>query len=426
MDSDSTITLIFLVVAGVAFFGSHAAEAALPLLRRSHMRERVPEHSLQQTAMRHLRLHRTVYEDLIYILRLAAIAAVFPLALALSWVQGGVTWGWTLLAMSALWVGLIVLRGLAVRVVAGLSDDGLLWMAVPLHVLLRPALPLARLTGWMVHIGRAVREPANGNGSAPAEQDREPEASLEEIASEPLEPEERRMIHGILHLEDTAVREIMVPRVDVVAIEASVSLDQAIDRMLKAGHSRAPVYQDTLDSVVGILYTRDLLEVVSRNGAELPTLSELVRGPFFVPESKHADELLREFQERHTHMAIVVDEYGGVAGIITIEDLIEEIVGEIEDEFDANEPTIERDEEGNALVDARMEVDAFNETFHAAISGEGFETLGGFLYDRLGKIPSPGDVVTTDGLRVEVVTTTGKRIRRVRVIPHAETSQGSP
>ena len=172
----------------------------------------------------------------------------------------------------------------------------------------------------------------------------------EDLSSEALEPEERRMIYAILHLEDTAVREIMVPRVDVVALEVDTSLDQVIDRVLDSGHSRVPVYRESLDNVVGILYSRDLLEATARHIGAQAALRDLVRPAFFIPEAKRVDELLREFQERHLQIAIVVDEFGGVAGIITIEDLVEEIVGEIEDEFDTTEPTIERDERGQALV----------------------------------------------------------------------------
>ncbi|MCH8974254.1 MAG: CBS domain-containing protein, partial [Chloroflexi bacterium] len=142
-----------------------------------------------------------------------------------------------------------------------------------------------------------------------------------------------------------------------------------------------------------------------------------MRPAFFVPESKRVDEMLTEFQERRVHMAIIVDEYGGVAGIVTIEDLLEEIVGEIQDEFDVDEPVIERGPSGEAVVDARMPVDEFNAEFSADISPEGFDTLGGLLYARLGKIPEPGDVVNENGLRLQVITTTGRRIRRIRVVP---------
>ncbi|MEX2376201.1 MAG: transporter associated domain-containing protein, partial [Dehalococcoidia bacterium] len=136
---------------------------------------------------------------------------------------------------------------------------------------------------------------------------------------------------------------------------------------------------------------------------------------FFVPESKRVDEMLTEFQERRVHLAVVVDEYGGIAGIVTIEDLLEEIVGEIQDEFDVDEPSIERWENGEAIVDARMPVDKFNEEFVTSISAEGFDTLGGFLFSKLGRLPTAGDVVSEHGLRMQVVSTAGRRIRKVSV-----------
>jgi putative hemolysin len=425
LDSGSTITVVSLGLAVLGFFALHAAETALPLLRRSHLREMLTGRGAKDAAVRNLRASRSAYEDLIHILRLTSIAVTFSLAFAVLWVQRGVDWPIGVLGLVALWAALVLLRPLGVKLVEGLSDAALLRAGVLLQLMLWPGLPLARFSYRTMQTGRRAAEAASGNGVSLAEQGKEVEASVEEeIAEEPLEPDERRMIHAILHLEDTAVREIMVPRVDVVAIDVALPLEQAIDLILDSGHSRVPVYEDTLDNVLGVLYSRDLLKVTSRNGERGLTLRDLVRGPFFIPESKRVDELLGEFQERHIHMAIVVDEHGGVAGIITIEDLIEEIVGEIEDEFDTSEPTIERDELGQALVDARIEVDAFNAAFNATITGEGYETLGGFLYSQLGKIPSSGDMVIANGLQLEVLTTVGRRIKKVRVFQVRETEGG--
>ena len=418
MDSDSTITGIFIVIAVLVYLALHAAETALPLLRRGSIRDMASGHSLREAAVRNLRASRYQYEDVVRTLRLTSIAAIFSLSTALFWVQLAWPWPTTLFAMVGLSVSLLLLRPLIVKEVAGLSDALLTKLGAPIQILLWPALPLSWLSYRALRTSRRAAEATSGNGSTLAEsRTEEEEEAAEDLSNEELEPEERRMIYAILHLEDTAVREIMIPRVDVVALELDTPLDQVIDRVLDSGHSRVPVYQESLDNVVGILYSRDLLEATARHAGAQAALRDLVRSAFFIPEAKRVDELLREFQERHVQMAIVVDEYGGVAGIITIEDLVEEIVGEIEDEFHTTEPTIETDEHGQALVDARIEVDAFNEAFHAAIGGEGFETLGGFLYSRLGKIPSPGDLVTANGLQMEVVTTVGRRIKKVRVLP---------
>ena len=427
MDSDSTITVVFIVIAVLAYLALHAAETALPLLRRGSVRDMTTGHSLREAAVRNLRASRYQYEDVVRTLRLTSIAAIFSLSLALFWVQLEWLWPATLISMVGLSVFLLLLRPLIVKQVAGLSDALLIKLGVPIQILLWPALPLSWLSYRALRAGRRAAEAASGNGSTLAESRTEEEEEVaEDLSSEELEPEERRMIYAILHLEDTAVREIMVPRVDVVALEVDTSLDQVIDRVLDSGHSRVPVYQESLDNVVGILYSRDLLEATARHIGAQAALRDLVRPAFFIPEAKRVDELLREFQERHLQIAVVVDEFGGVAGIITIEDLVEEIVGEIEDEFDTTEPTIERDERGQALVDARIEVDAFNEAFHATIGGEGFETLGGFLYSHLGKIPSPGDLVTANGLQMEVVTTVGRRIKKVRVLPLGARDESSP
>ncbi len=238
------------------------------------------------------------------------------------------------------------------------------------------------------------------------------------------------MIGAILQLEETPVREIMVPRVDVYAIEVTASLEEAGARMLEGGHSRLPVYKETLDNVIGVLYSLDLLAAAaSASGSAMPTLRTLARPPFFVPESKRVDEMLAEFQERRVQIAIVVDEYGGVAGILTLEDLLEEIVGEIEDEFDVQEPVMEHRPNGEVVVDARMPVDEFNEAFNADIGGGGFDTLGGFISSRLGRLPTVGDTVESSGLRIEVQSMIGRRLKRVlvrQVEPVSDDSSPSP
>ena len=222
------------------------------------------------------------------------------------------------------------------------------------------------------------------------------------------------MIRAILHLDQTPVREIMVPRVDVVSVDLSTPLDRAAARILDSGHSRLPVYEENSDNIVGILYSRDLLAATT-NGAASPVLQDIIRPAFFVPESKRVDEMLTEFKERRIHMAVVVDEYGGVSGIVTVEDLLEEIVGEIEDEFDKDQPNILWSSDSDALIDARMSMDDFNESFQVNILPDWFDTVGGLLLSRLGKIPVSGDVVTENDLHIRVVSTIGRRVKRVRV-----------
>ena len=228
--------------------------------------------------------------------------------------------------------------------------------------------------------------------------------------------QEQRMIRGVLRLEDVTAREVMVPRVDIVAVQASAPLSGATDLMSDGGHSRIPIFEETIDKVVGIVHARDLLRYLSSGTASATlTLKEIARPAVFIPEAKPLDELLSEFQERRVTIAVVVDEYGGTEGLITMEDLLEEIVGEIEDEFEREELDISRISDHEVIVDARVSLDEVNELFQANLEGDGFDTLGGLLYTRFGKIPASGDELMLEDLRMQVLSTVGRRIRKVRI-----------
>jgi CBS domain containing-hemolysin-like protein len=231
---------------------------------------------------------------------------------------------------------------------------------------------------------------------------------------EALAPHERRMITSILRLDETTAREIMVPRMDILAAEATATLGAVADLMWETGHSRIPIFEETIDNIVGVVHSRDLLRHLTDEDIQVG-LGDIARPPLFIPEPKHLDELLRDFQEKHIQVAIVVDEYGGTAGLVTIEDLLEEIVGEIEDEFDVVESLREMLSEDEALMDARISLEEVNQVFEVNLQGEGFDTLGGLLYQQLGKIPSPGDEVEVDGLKIKVISTLGRRIKKVQV-----------
>ena len=238
-----------------------------------------------------------------------------------------------------------------------------------------------------------------------------------EAEGEPLDEREAQMIRGVVRLDQTVAREIMVPRVDMVVTELGTALAEIAEQMLSAGHSRIPVYEESLDRIVGVAYARDILRHLSSDDRSPATLTAgAVRPALFIPESKPLGELLDEFQEKRVHMAIVVDEYGGVSGIVTIEDLLEEIVGEIRDEFDVGEIEVESVGENEFLMDARIGIEQINELLGVDVEGDGFDTLGGFVYHRLGKIPSLGDTVEYDGLKIEVLSTVGRRLKRLRVI----------
>ena len=234
-----------------------------------------------------------------------------------------------------------------------------------------------------------------------------------------LEAEEEQMIHAVIELGERRVHEVMVPRIAMVTLSAGAGFDEAIDTIVQEGHSRIPVYEDSVDEIVGILYAKDLLPFLKESNGARPGLRTLLRTPVFVPESMTVDDLLHELQRRKVHLAVVLDEYGGTAGLVTIEDLIEEIVGEIQDEYDAEEPMIERLSDNEARVDGRAAVDDLQELFDTTFGLEDedeYDTVGGLIYHRIGGVPKPGDEVRVDGLRLTVETTDGRRVGKVLVV----------
>lgn len=231
----------------------------------------------------------------------------------------------------------------------------------------------------------------------------------------PPDEQELEMIYAILQMEETAVRDVMVPRPDLVTIELSESVSKAVSLMREAGHSRILAYEVSIDHVVGILHARDLLRLADPTESAV-TIQDMLRPALFVPEGKRLDDLLREFQRQRAHMAVVVDEYGGTAGLVTLEDILEEIVGEIVDEFDEEEQEIQIVSDDEVIVDAKVNLSFLKEHFDVDVEGDGFDTIGGLVYNQLGKIPSQGDQAVTEGLQIEVLATEGRRITKVRVL----------
>jgi CBS domain containing-hemolysin-like protein len=229
-----------------------------------------------------------------------------------------------------------------------------------------------------------------------------------------LNVEKRDMIRGIVELSETTVKEVMVPRIDTVFISVDMSRDDCLNRIAESGHSRFPVYKDTIDNVIGVLYAKDLLRAMV-TGQELQ-LSSLVRKPFFVPESKHIDDLLREFKRRRVHIAVAVDEYGGVSGIVCMEDIIEEIVGDIQDEFDNEREDILQIGDGVYLCDARVNLDDLGEELSLELPSENFDTLGGFVFDLFGKIPVKYEKASFDGNDFIIQDMDGHKINTVKII----------
>lgn len=234
------------------------------------------------------------------------------------------------------------------------------------------------------------------------------------VEADVIEVEERALIRSIIDFGDTVAREVMVPRPDMVSVEADVTVASAMETVIANGYSRIPVRDDGIDDIIGLVYAKDLMRA-SREGRTSATTRTLARTPRFVPESKRVAELMREMQADKFHMAIVIDEYGSTAGLVTLEDLIEELVGEIVDEFDVEDPLLEPLPGGDVRVAARMALDELNDVLHLELPEGDWDTVGGLVFDLLGHVPSEGETVVVDGHVLRAERVQGRRIGRIRI-----------
>ncbi len=232
-----------------------------------------------------------------------------------------------------------------------------------------------------------------------------------------LEKDEKEMIHSIMEMSDTLAREIMVPRTDMLGVDKTASLTQVLNLVKDSMHSRIPVYDDSIDNIVGILFLKDLLPFIRKRSTDSFDLAKLAHPAYYVPEQKKINELLREFQQERIHMAIVVDEYGGTSGLVTLEDVIEEIVGEIQDEYDSETPLFEKINDTTFIVDASMQLDEINEELGLSLpTEEGVDTLAGFLLGQFGSVPKSKEKITYNGYEFIIEKATKKRILQVRIL----------
>jgi putative hemolysin len=299
-------------------------------------------------------------------------------------------------------------------------DRFALALAGPIDVLGRVLAPLVSMLTWV------TRKISAGFGTDVARQAQISTQEFKLIVERGgeqgiLEAEEEQMISAVIGLGDRRVHEVMVPRTDMTALAVTASMDEVIDTFVREGHSRIPVYKETIDEIVGILLAKDLLPFL-KGVDQKPNLRKLLRPPLFVPESMSIDDLLHKLQGRRIHLAIVLDEYGGTAGMVTIEDLLEEIVGEIQDEFDEEEPMTVRLSDDEARVDGRASVDDLGNLFDLELAGledsEEYDTVGGLIYHRVGGVPRPGDQVRLEeqGLTLTVESTDGRRVGKVLAV----------
>lgn len=230
-----------------------------------------------------------------------------------------------------------------------------------------------------------------------------------------LETEKKDMLTGIFEIADTVVREIMIPRTDMIMVNHKASFGEILDTAVRAGHSRIPVYRDRVDNIAGLIYAKDLLKHM-QNGGKGFKINDYLRPPYYVPETKRISELLKEFKDQRMHMAIVVDEYGGTAGLITLEDILEEIVGEIQDEYDTEEKEVKLIEDNMLLVDAKIDLEKLESYLGMEIPvDEEYETLGGYIFSHMGRIPKKGESFNSNGLHMQIEEANPRRIIKVKI-----------
>jgi CBS domain containing-hemolysin-like protein len=425
-----SMSVLFFALATLlrAFFA--LARSALVNMRRARLVE------LEQQGVTSARAVQDLTDNSSRLLATAEVGSTFSLVLASSiaaiefipslsgWIAG-LGWAWLSgsPALAAAFALVLFFTGMVLFVFGRL---------LPEAVAVRRPEPIALSTVWLMQLSSVLLSPVVrlavmlGNlFSIPLGGQRRDSASLvteEELktmvdAGEEeglIEEEEKAMILSVLDFGDTVAREVMVPRIDMVSLDVGTDLDEAIDVVITAGHSRIPVYRETIDDIVGILYAKDLLKVM-HDGITQP-LEKLVRQAYFTVESKKVSDLLQELQNRHVHVCIVVDEYGGTAGMVTIEDILEEIVGEIQDEYDTEEPDFQALPNGEGyILDAGMPIDDVNELMALNLPTDQSDTLGGFIYDQLGEVPSVGAQVHYAGLIFEVLAVSDRRILKVKV-----------
>ena len=381
-------------------------ESALRYASRARLEETVDDPGRSEELIDCLERSRSM-DDVCVITRVCASVAFVLLAAARA---GGESWLVPGLVAAAVLFGAAELPG---------RWAGRRWSSYVLAVFLPPLW----YASFVVEPFRALR-----HGGEEEDQEEPPEdtvAAAEEeilVAIEDgteegaLEADEKQMIKGILQFRDVQVGQILTPRTEMECLEVNTPLDEAVEQIKGFVHSRIPIYEETRDVVAGIVYVKDLLPALTPGREADVELKDIMREPYFVPETKRAGELLRQFQERHIQIAMVVDEYGGVNGLVTVEDVTEEIVGEIEDEYDQEnqEERIKRLSPTRLEVDARVQIHEINEMLDVQLpEDEDYDTLGGFVMTRCARVPAPGETVTSDGLRVKTLQSDDRQVKRL-------------
>ncbi|MDQ4075105.1 MAG: hemolysin family protein [Chloroflexota bacterium] len=426
MDVDSIwATLATLLGALLVYLIVGVAEAALATISRTRLRLLSEEGRSGADSGLHLLEDPDRLRESVSLLRLILVVVIVAAAVLIAQGIGGSV----VVTLVGAWAGVMLLQALAGAI-------GMHWyhslaptLAPLMIVLALFVAPLRVVLGWF----------QRRFAGAPVEDEETLRLSEEErrvLASvvgdeEAIIPEEgREMIHSIVTLGQTTVREVMVPRPDLVALRSDCSLVDALDTVIKEGHSRVPVYEENVDNIIGILYAKDLLGYFKDGRTDVP-IRDMLRPALFVPSSRMADELLQDLQRRRVHLAVVFDEYGGTAGLVTIEDILEEIVGEIQDEYDEEEEAFYQINEYEAMVSGRLDIDDLNHEMGLNLPTDENDTVGGLIYSALGRVPLLHDEVRMEeaGVTFRVVGMAGRRILKVHILvdrPPSDEAQDEP
>jgi putative hemolysin len=441
LDPDSSIPIFVLLVLVFlhAFFA--AAEVAIVSIRKSRLNQLIEEGhqaaqwvaNMAEDATRLLTTSQLALK-LLGFLAVALSASTYGDPLA-GWLAGlNLAWLSPIsypLAIVIITLGLVFLMlvfgELIPRELAAQSPEPFAFLAIyPMRIAAVAAIPLARVVVAInrLFMGRGEEVP-HGLPFIIEEEIKTLVDAGEEGGF--IEEEEKEMIYSIFEFGDTLAREVMVPRIDVVAIEVNTSVSDALDVVMQAGHSRIPVYEETMDNIVGLLYAKDLLQYWRDDTPNLK-LRNMLRNAYYIPETKKVDELLQELQQRQVHIAIVVDEYGGTAGLVTIEDILEEIVGEIQDEYDSEEAFMEVINEDEIVFNGRMDLDDVNHIMGLELPTDRSDTLGGLVYTNLGRVPIVGDKVSIENVEIAVLSVERRQIKKVKVVrlPVQERPENAP
>ena len=424
------LVVLFLVAIEAVFV---AAEIALVTLRHSRIDQLVDEGHRGARSVQHLvkdpgRFLAVAQIGVTFVGFLASAYAAVNLAKELAGVIDGVdalrslSGGLAVLIVTSLLAAFTIVFGELVPKTLALAypDRVALTLAGPLDVMGHVFAPVVNMLTWL------TRRITGGFGADVARQAQINTEELKLIVERGgetgiLEAEEEQMISAVIELGGRRIHEVMVPRTDMTALPVTATMDEVIDTFISEGHSRIPVYKKTMDEIVGVLYAKDLLPFLKAGGPK-PDLRKLLRAPLFAPESMSIDDLLHKLQGRRVHLAIVLDEYGGTAGMVTIEDLLEEIVGDIQDEYDTEEPLTVRLSDDEVRIDGRASVDDMAELFDIELGdledAEEYDTVGGLIYHRIGGVPKPGDKVEIKeyGLTLTVEVTDGHRVGKVLAV----------